>query len=320
MVKVVIIGGSGHVGTYLVPRLVEAGHSVTNVSRGTSKPYTSHPAWDKVDQVTIDRKDAEEKGEFGTRIAQLSPDVLVDMTAFDLEQVEQLVEAVRGKIQHYIFCSTVWVGGSATTVPTTEDEMVDALEPYGQKKTQIEKYLLDQVKTHKFPATSFRPGHIVGEGWAPVNPQGNLSLDVWRTISKGEELVLPDHGLATLHHVHADDCAQIVMCAIKNRDASIGECFNNVSPQAISMKWFAQEMYKWYGQTPRISFKPFDEWKKGMDQKDVDASWSHIAHSPCVSIEKSRRVIEYNPKYSSIEAVKEAVKALKDRGMLDAAQ
>ena len=34
MSRVVIIGGSGHVGTYLVPRLVEAGHEVICVSRG----------------------------------------------------------------------------------------------------------------------------------------------------------------------------------------------------------------------------------------------------------------------------------------------
>ena len=34
MTRVVIIGGSGHVGTYLVPRLVEAGYEAVNVSRG----------------------------------------------------------------------------------------------------------------------------------------------------------------------------------------------------------------------------------------------------------------------------------------------
>ena len=32
--RVVVIGGSGHVGTYLIPRLVAAGHEVVNVSRG----------------------------------------------------------------------------------------------------------------------------------------------------------------------------------------------------------------------------------------------------------------------------------------------
>ena len=34
MARVIIIGGSGHVGTYLGPRLLEAGHEVVNVSRG----------------------------------------------------------------------------------------------------------------------------------------------------------------------------------------------------------------------------------------------------------------------------------------------
>ncbi len=42
--RIVIIGGTGHVGTYLVPRLVRAGHEVINVSRGESKPYRPDPA------------------------------------------------------------------------------------------------------------------------------------------------------------------------------------------------------------------------------------------------------------------------------------
>ena len=48
MSRVVIIGGSGHVGTYLVPRLVEAGFEVVNVSRGEREPYRPHAAWKAV--------------------------------------------------------------------------------------------------------------------------------------------------------------------------------------------------------------------------------------------------------------------------------
>lgn len=33
----VIIGGTGHVGTYLVPRLVETGHEVICVTRGNKR-------------------------------------------------------------------------------------------------------------------------------------------------------------------------------------------------------------------------------------------------------------------------------------------
>ena len=54
MSRVVIIGGSGHVGTYLVPRLVEAGHEVINVSRGQRKAYTPNAAWSRVKTVSVD--------------------------------------------------------------------------------------------------------------------------------------------------------------------------------------------------------------------------------------------------------------------------
>ena len=37
MSRVVIIGGTGHVGTYLVPRLVCAGFEVINVSRASGR-------------------------------------------------------------------------------------------------------------------------------------------------------------------------------------------------------------------------------------------------------------------------------------------
>ncbi len=51
MLRIVIIGGTGHVGTYLVPRLVQSGHEVLSISRGESKPYRNHPAWESVEQV-----------------------------------------------------------------------------------------------------------------------------------------------------------------------------------------------------------------------------------------------------------------------------
>ena len=52
MSRVVIIGGTGHVGTYLVPRLVCAGFEVINVSRGQRSPYQPHGAWKSVRTVS----------------------------------------------------------------------------------------------------------------------------------------------------------------------------------------------------------------------------------------------------------------------------
>ena len=54
--RVVVIGGSGHVGTFLVPRLIVAEHEVVSISRGKREPYQFHPAWQSVEQVTLDRE------------------------------------------------------------------------------------------------------------------------------------------------------------------------------------------------------------------------------------------------------------------------
>ena len=66
--RVVIIGGSGHVGTYLVARLVEAGSEVINVTRGQRKAYLPHAAWNSVQLVHIDREQAEQGGFLVSRL------------------------------------------------------------------------------------------------------------------------------------------------------------------------------------------------------------------------------------------------------------
>jgi nucleoside-diphosphate-sugar epimerase len=40
-VRIVVIGGSGHVGSFLVPRLVRSGHEVINLTRGAHTPYAT---------------------------------------------------------------------------------------------------------------------------------------------------------------------------------------------------------------------------------------------------------------------------------------
>jgi NAD(P)-dependent dehydrogenase (short-subunit alcohol dehydrogenase family) len=42
--RVAIIGATGHIGGYLVPRLVEAGHDVIALSRGGQPRFREHAA------------------------------------------------------------------------------------------------------------------------------------------------------------------------------------------------------------------------------------------------------------------------------------
>jgi nucleoside-diphosphate-sugar epimerase len=307
MSRVIVIGGSGHVGTYLIPRLVACGHQVVNVSRGKRAAYSPHRAWDAVETLILDREEAENDGSFGARIVELRPDIIVDMICFTLPSARHIVEAVRGRVQQFLHCGTVWVYGHNAAVPATEDQPLNAFGAYGIGKMEIERYLLDEARRAGFPATVFRPGHIVGPGWAPLNPAGHFNPAVFSQIARGDELVLPNFGLETVHHVHADDVAQMVIRAMARWREAVGEAFNAVSPQAINLRGYAEAMYRWFGREPRLKYLPFEQWKSERPETEATATWEHIARSPSHSIDKARRLLGYESRYSSLEAVYEAV-------------
>jgi nucleoside-diphosphate-sugar epimerase len=314
--RIVIIGGKGHVGTYLVPRLVEAGHEVICITRGQREPYQPHAAWKAVKQVVLDRGAEEAAGTFGPRLAEMQPDVVIDMICFTLDSARHLVEALRGKVRHFLHCGTIWVHGPSVQVPTSEEQPRRPFGEYGIQKAAIEDYLLGEARGRGFPATVLHPGHIVGPGWAPLNPAGHFNPQVFATIARGEELLLPNLGLETVHHVHADDVAQSFMQSIANWSSAAGESFHVVSPQALSLRGYAEAMYAWFGQPAHLAFAPWEAWRKRVNEQEAAATFDHIAHSPNCSIAKAQRLLGYQPRYSSLQGVQESVRWLTDHGTL----
>jgi len=315
--RVAVLGGTGHVGTYLVPRLVEGGHEVILVSRAKREPYRPHSAWSKVRRLCLDRVTDEAANIFGPRIRDLDADVVIDMICFTLESARHIVEALSGRIQHFLSCGTIWVHGHSVEVPTVETQPRNPFGDYGVQKAAIEKYLLDQSQRHGFPATVLHPGHIVGPGWIPLNPAGNFNPQVFATLALGAELVLPNLGLETVHHVHADDVAQCFVKAITHRNAAVGESFHCASPGALTLRGYAEAVSKWFGHDARLRFLPWETWRTAVTKEEADATWDHIAHSPNCSIEKARRLLRYEPCYTSLEAVYESVQWLIENKKLE---
>lgn len=312
--KVILIGGTGHIGTYLVPRLVGAGHRVVCISRQQAKPYSSHEAWKSIEYVTIDRIKSEENGHFGSQIASLNGDIVIDLICFTPESARKLSEALNGSVQHFLHCGTMWVHGYSEQVPTTENQKRNPFGLYGINKANIEAYLHTFHQEYGLPVTILHPGHITGPGWLPVNPVGNLNPEIFVRLAKGEEIILPNLGMETVHHVHADDVAQAFIKAIDNRENSIGQSFHVVSEQALTLRGYAEGMARIFGQEPKLKFLPWEEWQKAVNTTDKELTWDHIAHSPCGSISKAKKLLNYQPKYSSLQAVQEAIEHYFEKG------
>jgi nucleoside-diphosphate-sugar epimerase len=305
--RITIIGGTGHIGTYLTPILADAGHDVVCVSRGSGKPYREHPAWKAVKHVRLDRVAQEASGTFGSSIAGLNAEVVIDLTCFLPSSAEQLVNALRGRVQHFLHCGTIWVHGHGVTRATLEDELRKPFGDYGIHKAAIEAYLLRETKESGFPATLLHPGHIVGPGWVPVNPAGNFNVKIFAALMHGEEIRIPHFGMETLHHVHAEDVAQSFALAIAHRDAALGQNFHVVSASALTLRGYAEAMADWFRKPARITLLPWEQWKQGQSETDVAITEDHIRHSPYCSIQKARQMLGYEPRYTSLQAVQESV-------------
>jgi nucleoside-diphosphate-sugar epimerase len=314
--RAVVIGGTGHIGTYLIPRLVASGYEVFNVSRSKRAPYRDHKSWKSVTNVELDRASEEKSGNFGKQIHELRPDLVIDLICFTVESARHLVEALRGEVQHFLHCGTIWVHGHSTQVPTSEEAPRKPFGDYGIQKAAIEEYLLREAAQRGFPATILHPGHIVGPGWEPLNPAGHFNPTVFDRLARGEEVALPNFGLETIHHVHADDVALAFALAASHRSVAIGESFHVVSPAALTLRGYAEAVSAWFGAESKLKFLSWDEWQGTVSKEDAAATWEHIARSPSCSTNKARRLLEYRPRYSSLEAVFEALQWLIERGIV----
>jgi nucleoside-diphosphate-sugar epimerase len=316
MRRVVVIGATGHIGSYLVPRLVRAGFEVVAVSRGERPPYHEAVEWRSVQRVRADRDADDAAGTFGARIAELQADAIVDLICFTPEAAQQLVEALRPTRPLLLHCGTIWVHGRSARVPLTEDEPRTAYGEYGVGKVAIEALLHRETLSGGVPSVVLHPGHISGPGWPVITPAGNLDPDVWRCLATGEPLPLPAFGLGVLNHVHADDVAQAFERAL-TRPAAIGASFHVVAEQAMTCRGLATGVAAWFGREPVLELVDWPEFERRVEPGHAEATRDHIERGIAASIERARSVLGYAPRYSSLEALYESLHWLVEHDKVD---
>jgi len=318
-VRIVVIGGSGHVGSFLVPRLVRAGHEVVNLTRGVRAPYVDDEAWSEVEQIPVDRAVEDAAGTFGRRVAALDAEVVVDLICFTPDSAVSLVEALRGRIGHLVHCGTIWRYGASMKQPMREDDTSPPFGGYGTQKAAIAELLAAETRSGGLTTSVLQPGHISGPGWAPIGPLGNLDPDVWYALSAGQEIAVPGIGAELMHHVHADDVAQAFQLAVEHREAAAGESFNVVAPSALTVRGFLAIAAGWFGQTAQIRSVNWAEFRAGTTAEYADSSWQHLSRSQYASIEKARTLLNYAPAFEPETAVLDGVRWLIEHDRLKVA-
>ncbi len=233
--KILVIGGTGHVGMFMVPKLVEAGLEVIVVGSGRT-PLPDNKIWSGVKYLICNVQNTDELN----RLPDETPDIVIDMpgTAWGVYQKMKSVS------KHIIACGSVWMFGEAKMVPTPEETQNDCVfEAYKKRYSEILQ-LIEISKKDGVAFTAIMPPNICGPGKIPIDCLGGRSLDLHRDHAKGKEVVLPDGPDALIGPCDAEDIADCFVKAALNRNKSANQIFNVGSAYALT----AIELVKAYSE------------------------------------------------------------------------
>ena len=163
--RVMVTGAAGYIGAHVARGLVEAGHEVVRVDRGSSGRDPLAGDLPLV-RASVGDADAMSRALAGCdAIAHLAGSALVgESVAQPLEYwrnnlVAGMVlveEAVKRDIQAFVFASTCAVYGVPEIVPIDEDALKAPISPYGQSKLAFERVLADCAAAHGLRSTCLR--------------------------------------------------------------------------------------------------------------------------------------------------------------------
>ena len=190
MSRVVVIGATGHVGTYLVPRLVRAGHEVVALSRGEREPYLPAPEWRG---RRAGRRSTARPRTRRARSASGSPRSAPDaVDRHDLLHARVGPAAGRRAAPERGRCWCTAARSGSTARPRACRSPRTSRAPPTASTAPARRRSRRCCTARRSPAACRAscciPGHISGPAGRSITPAGNLDPDVWRRLATGEPL------------------------------------------------------------------------------------------------------------------------------------
>lgn len=205
--KILVIGGSIFLGKAFVKLAKE--HEITVYNRG-SRPLDISG----VIEIHGDRHSENDLHKL-TDIY----DVVVDFCAYQVGDISQIVENLKGRFDHYVFVSTVDVLVHGTKEVLTEESpyetraLGDMIGDYISGKVALEQELLLKAKENHFDHTILRPAFIYGPGnYAP------REQIFYNWIEKANQILMPVDATGHFQMVYVEDVAKALLVICERTD------------------------------------------------------------------------------------------------------
>lgn len=248
--RILLIGGTGNISAECAAWLAGRGDDVTVLTRGR----TPAPAGCRL--LAADRKDP---AAMRRAVAQAEPEVVVDFLAYEVDDLRQDCELLRGRVRQFVFISSATVYAKPhTQVPLREDApRGDNGWDYGRKKLECELWLEACRRESGFPVTVVRPSHTYSRIWVP-NVVSSASYTVAARLEQGRPVFIPDDGKTPWTLTAASDFAA-GLGGLLGLPEAVGESFHITSDEVLDWNRIHAEIAAAVGaETPQFVHIPTD--------------------------------------------------------------
>ncbi|MFN0119593.1 MAG: NAD-dependent epimerase/dehydratase family protein [Blastocatellia bacterium] len=326
--RVLIIGGTGHIGRYLVRHFVNQKAEVIVIARGqTSLGQPGEAAgqaafWEEVRLLPLDREVAEKifvgtggQTKWQAALHEIAADVVIDLVAFRVESTRQTIEAIRRHAKHFVNIGTGWRFGETHMLPTREEDLPHPRNPYGEQKQAMWELIRREFEQNGFAGTQLDPPALQGAPKVPNAPTGLRLLEVHQEIADGKTIQIPGTGETLLGMVHVADVAQLMLLALEQRDRAAGEAFNVTSDVGFTYNGLFDFLRGLFGSHAEVEHVALDEFERLHPER---TSRHHTLYHQLLSNEKAKRVLGFAPRNDLGEILRENFHDLVRRGLLKA--
>jgi len=306
--KLIIFGGGGYCASVLIPQLVNDDWDVTAYDTfwyGTDhlpKVPNLHLVQGDVRDLDKIRESLKSK-EYVLHLSCISNDASFELdeklsTSVNLDSFEPLVVAAKeAGVKRFVFASSSSVYGVSDSPDVTEDHPLVPLTLYNKYKGMCEPLLFKHTEEN-FVGVVFRPATVCGYG-----PRQRLDLSVNiltnHAVNKGKITVFGGDQLRPNLHVqdYADLCKLLLTSPSDKVRNEVFNCgFQNMSIMSIAqiVKKVVEETFPEKGSIP------------------IDITTSDDPRSYHINSEKISSTLNFKPKHSIEDAVRDLCKAFKE--------
>jgi len=306
--KILVTGGSGFIGSHLIPKLVEEGYDVYSLARYVTGRYVLGA---NVKTVFADLRDyhavqkvvKEVQPEIVVHLAALSPvsysyDHPQETVEVNFNGTVNLAEACLRHVPHFrqfVFASTSETYGNQEAFPITEHSPQHPNSPYAVSKVACEKYLQYMCDAYDFPVTVMRPFNTYGR---KRNKHFVVERAVTQMLENKDRIYLGDPETVR-DFLYVEDHVSAYLAVLDNEKV-IGEVFNFCTGRGTSIRELTQiiaEKLNWHGVIVWHSVP-----KRPLDIKCLIGSY-----------EKAEKRLGWKPRWKLEDGLKETITCWKSR-------